>query len=80
MGGEFLAADAVEICEGADLLRGRFAAGGVVLDRGDHQVFSGVFGGDELKNFRAVSGPFEEERAQGVGDEFGLSLLKDTVS
>ncbi len=86
--GETLLADAVEGGEGAHAGE----SGGIGLEGGaargegggangrDHEVLRGVLGGDELEDFRPVAGDFEQLRAEGVGDELGLPLLKDAVA
>lgn len=75
-------ADAVESGEGADALGAGIV--GLTTGRGalgdDQEVFRGVLGGDEFKDFGFVAGPFEELSAEGVGDEFGLAFLKDAVA
>ncbi len=79
---EALAADAVESGEGAD------ASGkGVVwraawshFDGGEHEIFGGVLGGNELEDLGAIAGPFQQHGAQGVGHEFGLTFLENPVA
>ena len=82
MRGETLVADAVESGEGADALGAGIV--GLTTGRGalgdDQEVFRGVLGGDEFKDFGFVAGPFEELSAEGVGDEFCLAFLKDAVA
>ena len=73
--------DAVEAGEGADFFGGEVGVGAAVagLDRGDHEVFRGVLGGDEFEDLGFVAGPFEELGAEGVGDEFGVAFLENAV-
>ncbi len=82
MFGEALFADAVERGESADALGegGVGPAGATGLDRGDHEVLRGVLSGDELEDLGAVTRPFEQHGAEGVGHEFGLALLEDPVT
>ena len=46
---------------------------------GDHHVFGRVLGRDELKNLRPVALRFEQERADAVGQNFGLPFFQDPV-
>src|SRR5919108_2737392 len=50
------------------------------LHRRDHQVFGRVFRRDELEHLGVVSGPFEQRRAQRVGDKLDLALEQDAMT
>ena len=75
-------ADAVERRKFPDATRDRiirltrFAA----ADRRNHEVLRRVLGGDELEDLGAVTGPFQELRAQRVGDELRLPFLENAVA
>ena len=47
--------------------------------RGNHQIFRGMLGGNELEYFGLVPGPFEQGSAQRVGDKLRLPLTQDAV-
>ena len=49
------------------------------LQGGDHQVLGGVLGRDKFEDFRVVTGPLEQRRAQGVRDKLGLALTQDAM-
>src|SRR5262249_36340741 len=49
------------------------------LHGGDHEVFGGVFGGDEFEHFRAVASPLQQRCAQSVGDELGMAFEQDAM-
>ena len=80
MGGEALGGDAVKGREGAQAGRGGRIAGRADLDGGDHQVLGGMFGRDELEYLGPVAGPFEQLGAQGVGDEFRVTFLENSMA
>jgi hypothetical protein len=50
------------------------------FDGGKEQVFGGVFARDELKDGCPVSVDFEEERADGVCENLGLTLQQDAMA
>ena len=80
MSREALMADAIERGEITKARRAGSVAGGMGLDGGDHQIFGGVLGADELEDLRFIAGPFEELGAEGVGHELGLAFLKNSVA
>ena len=46
----------------------------------DEEIFGGMLGGDKFENLGFVAGPFEEQGAESIGHEFGLTFLKDSVA
>ena len=74
MGGQALLADAVKGGEVANVPGAGGVAGGMGLDAGDHEILGGVFGGNELKNLGAPTGPFQQLGPQGVGEGAPLGL------
>ena len=82
MPGESVMADAVEAGEGADSGGASVLGGAARADAvgGDHEVFRSVFRGDELEDFRAIPGPFEELGAQHVGDDLRLEFLETPMA
>ncbi len=81
-GGEALGANSIKLRKVPRALRFGLALGfgGRASNRGDHDVLRGVLGGDEFEDLGLKPRPFEELRTQGVGDELGLPLLKDSMA
>lgn len=46
----------------------------------DEEIFGGVLSGDEFENFGFVAGPLEEQGAERIGHELGLTFLKDSMA
>ena len=60
-------------------VEGGGVAGVADADGAEHEVASGVFGGDEFDDFGVVAHDFQEEGAEGVGDDVGEALMEDAV-
>ena len=78
---EAVSADPVKGGEGVETLRDGVigCAGWARPHRGYHEVLRGVLRGDEFKDLSFVTRPLEELGSEGVGDEFGLTLLENAV-
>ena len=54
-------------------------AGGMAFDGADHEVFVGVFGGDEFDDIGFVAHDAQREGAKGVCEDVGEAFLEDAV-